>query len=258
MKTKSLATIAIISALTAASAHAAVLSIDDYTLVPDGTQFGSNNPTYPSNAPAGQEAQITDLRPLNGNAVVLPASATQTVYMVTTFTFGETTAADFYLNFAHINGADRLGINISNAGIANIIGGGTSPSVDLAPGPLTMAGQTVTLLFEYLYDVNRNASADDTLLNVWINPTGSTLPSGGLAAGDLNRVWNSAGFAYLEQRIDNNATPGTAGSSSILNTTILTGTDATFSNALALATIPEPSAALLGALGFLALLRRRR
>lgn len=48
--------------------------------------------------------------------------------------------------------------------------------------------------------------------------------------------------------------PGTSGDSSISTTVILTGSDATFANALALA-VPEPSTALLGGLGLLALLR---
>lgn len=236
--------------IAATSAHAAVLSINDYTLVPDGTQFGSNN----ANLPAAQESQNTNVQTLNGGTVVLPTSGVQTVYMVSTFVFGTGSAADIYLNFSASLAQDRLGVKISNAGILNIVGRGVPlPALDLGQN---MAGQTVNILFEYLYDINRNASADDTLLNVWINPTGSTPPSGGLAAGNLNTVWNSSAFVLLEQRIDNNATPGTAESSSILNTTILTGTDATFANAIAL--IPEPSAALLGGLGLLALLRRRR
>jgi hypothetical protein len=238
------------------SAHAAVISINDYTLVPDGTQFGSNNP----NLPAAQEAQLSNVQTLNGGTAVLPTgnattNTTSTVYMVSSFVFGTGTAADMYLNFAASVGQDRLGISISNAGIATIVGRGNPlPTFNLNQ---SMAGATVTILLEYLYDFNRNTTnADDTLLNVWINPTGSTAPSNGLAAGDLNTVWNSSSFVFLEQRIDNNATPGTAESSSILNTTILTGTDATFANAIAL--IPEPSAALLGGLGLLALLRRRR
>jgi len=92
-----------------------------------------------------------------------------------------------------------------------------------------------------------------------VRPNGDGPLANANYTGDVSsRPWNSSGFETFRQRIANNSTPDTAGDSSILNTTIFTGTDATFANALAAATIPEPSTALLGGLGLLALLRRRR
>lgn len=126
-----------------------------------------------------------------------------------------------------------------------------------------MGGKTITLLAKLHYDAthsdtySQSNTANDTLMNVWINPTASSVEGSGLSAGDLTTVWNSAGFSWFRQTIENQSTPDTAGLSSITNTVILTGGDATFANALAIA-IPEPTTALLGGLGLLALLRRRR
>jgi hypothetical protein len=97
------------------------------------------------------------------------------------------------------------------------------------------------------------------LPNGYVKQNGSGTVANANFTGDVaGHPWNSSQFFLLRQRIDNNFTPGTAGNTSILNTKVLTGSDATFANALALATIPEPSAALLGGLGALLLLRRRR
>ena len=241
--------------IAASAAQAAVINVPDYTLVPDGSTFGSDN----SNT--STQLQITDVQTPNGG-VVLPAGGTSTAYVVTTFTWGAGSNVHMFAHFAISNGANRLGVAADDDGIFISFGDGNNNFATAGGNGINlaqdMAGQTVTILLEFLYDVNRNTlNSDDTLMNVWINPTVSSTASGGSAGGDFNVVWNSSAFTRFEQRIENQGTPGTSGASSITNTTILTGTDATWSNALAIA-IPEPSAVLLGSLGILALLRRRR
>lgn len=243
-------------AFTVSSASAAVLTIPDYSLVPDGTNFGSDA----SNA--STQLQITDINALNGGNV-LPggaANSPETIYFVTTFTWGADSDADIFLNFAVTNGADRLGVSVDHLGVVRIIGTAPLPSFALGFAP---AGRSVTLLAKLHFDLTNSDTyaqtntANDTVMNVWVNPNASAEEGSGLAAGDLSTIWNSAGFPRMEQRINNRSTPDTAGTSFITDTVILTGSDATFGNALAIA-VPEPSTALLGAFGLLALLRRRR
>jgi hypothetical protein len=269
-----------VAALAASSAHGAVINISDYTLVPDGTNFGF------SNALGNTEEQRTNFKATNGNLATVNA-AQPVAYFVTTFTFGTGTSATINLNFGASAGQERLGISITSAGLAAGSGDGDSYNAffDYDFGS-SMSGQTVTIMGKFQFDANNSVTygetnaSNDTVATFWINPTVGTLEGSGLPdgyvkpnnlpvvgttipnanyTGDVSsRPWNSSGYETFRQRIANNSTPGTAGSSSITNTTILTGTDATFSNALALATVPEPSTALLGGLGLLALLRRRR
>jgi hypothetical protein len=235
--------------LVPASAHAAVINLPNYSLTPDGQNLTT---TF----------QNTNVNVLNGNTSVLPASGTPVVYFVTSFTFGLGSdahmQAQFYVNQTS---APRLGIEVQDTGLVSIIGTGTPlPTVNLAQD---MAGQTITLLAKLQFDANNSVTysqsnpSNDTVMNVWVNPTLSDVEGSGLSAGDMSTIWNSAGFNWFRQTIQNQLTPGTAGDSTISNTTILTGSDATFANALAIA-VPEPSAALLGGLGALAFLRRRR
>jgi len=256
----------------AAYSQAAVISVADYTLVPDSTNYGD------SNANTVLQDQRTDINTANGGTIV--KSTDPVAFYVTTFSFGTSTSADIYLNFTASAGQDRLGIKATVGGIFTVHGGGGSAQTfNIGSG---LAGQTVTIIGKFLFDAThsdtygRNNASDDTIATFWINPTvsdteGSGLPDGYLKqngsgtvpnanfTGDVaGQPWNSSEYFLLRQRIDNNFTPGTAGNTSILNTKVLTGPDATFANALTLATIPEPSAALLGGLGMLALLRRRR
>jgi hypothetical protein len=244
------ASIMVLALGAATSAQAAVIGLSDYSLAPDGQNLTT---TF----------QNTNVNTLNGGTV-LPASGTPVVYFVTTFTFGEASdahlQAQFYVNETS---APRLGVEVQDTGLVQFIATNdtTRTSFNFAQD---MAGQTVTLLAKLSYDANNNVTygktntADDTIMNVWVNPTISAVEGSGLAAGDMSTIWNSAGFNWFRQTIQNQSTPSTAGASSIINTTILTGSDATFANALAIATIPEPAAALLGGIGLLALLRRRR
>jgi len=264
------------AALAASSAQAAIINIADYTLTPDGTNYGSSNHYL------NTEEQRTNIKALNDNLATVNA-AQPVAFFVTTFTFGADTLASINLNFGANVGQERLGISVTSGGLAFGSGDGDTYSAfyDYDFGS-SMGGQAVTIIGKFQYDVNNSViygqtnTGNDTIATFWINPTTATLEGSGLPdgytrpdgggtianasyTGDVSsRPWNSASFETFRQRIANNSTPGTAGASSITNTTILTGTDATFASALALATVPEPSAALLSGLGFLALLRRRR
>jgi len=216
--------------------QAAETGLTDYSLVPDGTNLTT---TF----------QNTNINTLNGGTV-LPASGTPVVYVVSTFTFGTSSDAhlqwQFYVNEAS---AGRIGVEIQDTGLVQFIGTSDSTQTNFNFAQ-DMAGQTVTLLAKLSYNATNNVTygkanaADDTVMNVWINPTGSEVEGSGLSAGDLSTVWNSAGFNWFRQTIQNQNTPGTAGSSSITNTTILTGAEAIFANALALATGGNPPGAV--------------
>lgn len=231
-------------AFAASSAHAAVILLGDFSSTPDGT--------------ATTTGQSTNVQTANGgNTILRSANVTEQAYVVTTLNFGTSTLANIGVGFdsAYTVGdtaPNRMGVLVRDSGTNNFViaGGGTQPSYSIG----NVAGTSITIIMKYDYDLNRSATADDTVVSYWINPTGSSLES---TPNYVSNIWNSSAFVGLVQYIQNDSTPGTAGSSSITNTRLLTLSDATFSNALALA-IPEPSAALLGSLGILLLFRRRR
>jgi hypothetical protein len=255
------------SALAAAPVSAGLIPIDDYLLAPDGQNLAT---TF----------QHTDVNALH-RGQVLPALGTPTVYVVSRFAFG--TGSDAHLQWQFSTSAsvaNRIGIEVQDSGLVQTLG--TANGILQAVSPTTpkrttfnlaqdLAGQTITVLAKLQYDatfsdfydarVSFNGTAstsDDTLMNVWINPDLSAVEGSGLSAGNLYALWNSAGFSYFRQNIQNQFTPGGAGAAAITETRILTGADATFANALALAVVPEPSSWGLFALGGLALFLRRR
>ncbi|QTN32334.1 hypothetical protein HZ994_08330 [Akkermansiaceae bacterium] len=243
---KFLIPLAAATAFAGSSAQAAVINLTDLVVTPNGTTTVTG--------------QSTNVQTANGgNKILRVANGTERAYVVTTFNFGTGTLANIGVGFDSAftvgdTAPNRMGTLVRDSGTNNftIAGGSTQPALSIG----ALAGTSITILMKYDYDVNRTAAnADDTVVSFWINPTGSSLES----APDLvSNKWNSSEFIGLVQYVQNDSTPGTAGDSSITDTTLLTLTDATFANALALATIPEPSAALLGGLGLLALLRRRR
>ncbi|HSP41503.1 MAG TPA: invasin domain 3-containing protein [Luteolibacter sp.] len=234
MKKNLVAPIAILSLAAALPSQAVNIDVADFSLTPDGgTTVGVQN---------------TNINTPNGGTV-LPASGTPVVYVVSTFTFGTDSDAhlqwQFYVNETT---APRLGVEIQDTGLVQFLGSGDTTRTNFNFNQ-DMAGQTVTLLAKLSYDANNNVTyeksgaSDDTILNVWINPTGSSVEGSGLSAGDMSTIWNSAGFNWFRQIIQNQSTPGTSGDSSITDTWVLTGANATFANALALAqggTPPPP------------------
>lgn len=206
---------------------------------------------------------------------VSPNTAGSLSYLVTTFTFGADSQAHIRSWFDFTGGQNRLGVEIQDTGLVQTINQGDpgDTTFTVAGGGATgfMAGQSVTLIVRsYFHSTNdgmrvTGGTSDDMLMNVWVNPTGSateTAVSPGdanmLNDGDLHTLWNSHSYGFLTQEIQNQGTPGTGGQNFITSTRIFTGADATFANALAFATIPEPSALLLGTIGSMLLLRRRR
>lgn len=155
----------------------------------------------------------------------------------------------------------RFGVQVNNDGLVEVFGAGSPLPVystfDLAQD---MAGQSITFLAKLDYDVDRNTGGypnNDTLMNIWVNPTDLSVEGSGITAGDMYNIRNSAGFFGFLQSIENQNTPGTAGDSLIINTKIFTGADATWENALG-AAIPEPSTAILAGLGLAGVCMRRR
>lgn len=229
------------------SANAAVISIADFSSTPDGsvTRFGQN----------------FDVATPNGENVLTNSPGQKFVYVVSTFTFAAGTSVDIGFGFDSTGGVadaspDRVGIEAaiaSNPDRIQFIGGPSANNSSLGALP----GQTITLIMKLDYDVNRSTTNnDDNIASAWFNPTiSSTEGSPTMVAAPAN----SYNFPEFILFIDNNSTLAGVGASTITNTTVLTGADATFANALALATVPEPNTAMLiGLAGFNLLLRRRR
>lgn len=246
MKSLSLITL---SLLLAPFASAAVISIPSNHYGPDGT----NNSNY----------MQTDIATPNGGNVLPTGPTTRVAYFITAFSFGTGSDAHLEANFRATGGQPRVGVRVQDTGQVTFIGtgDGTRTSFNFNQD---MAGQTVTLLVKAYYDQTNNVTygkanaSDDTLFNVWINPTIASVEGSGQSAGDMQTVWNSATFGFFGTNIQNQNTPSTAGASQIHSTVILTGSDATFANALDLAVVPEPSTTALLGLGGLALILRRR
>jgi hypothetical protein len=234
----------------AGTVDGAVININDYSLVPNGL---NETTTF----------QSTDLSP----DLLNPAVNNTVFYVVSTFTFGTASDAHLQWAFSTVNtSANRLGIEVQDTGLVQFLGTGdtTRTSFNFAQD---MAGQTVVLLAKVSYNSNNNVTygkanaSDDTIMNVWINPNGADVEGGAndLSAGDISTIWNSTSFNWFRQTIQNQNTPGTSGTSTIGDTTILTGADATFANAMALVPVPEPGTwAILGAGAAVAGLRLAR
>ena len=260
LHSKAAASCLVLALATATSvSDAAIINISNTSLEPDGT-----------NAVQADQTQINTLN--DGGADLLPNSnGNPPVYLITTFTFGADSNAHFTTRFNATGGQNRLGVRVQDNGLVDFVSSGdpgrTSFNIATDNGDTSstgyLAGQTVTLLIKQQFDTSFDSlratlgTGDDTLMSVWINPDLTDVEGSGITAGDMHTLWNSNTYRFFTQTIENQSTPGSAGDSLITNTVILTGSDATFANALALA-VPEPSSAILGGLGMLALLRRRR
>lgn len=258
MKSNTIISLAAISAFSVSPICAAVIDIPTYSQPGLGSSDNTLNETP------------YDIATANGGNVLKNDATPESAYFVTVFDFGTDSLTHMRAHFiASLNfQQDRLGVEVQDNGLVTVFGGGplqTNSSFTIGGSTATgkLAGQRVIILGELLYDQARNTNDNDTLMNMWVNPDNSDSNSPGSGTADIfNHVWNSSNFPGFLQGIQNQNTPTTAGSSSMFTrifTNDGTNNDANFASALAYATtIPEPSAAILGALGALALLRRRR
>jgi hypothetical protein len=232
----------------ALSANAAIISIADFTATPDGSTTIFNQ---------GHDVAT----PNGGNILTNSIAGQQFVYVLATLNFAAGTSVNMGFGFHSAStiaanaAPNRAGVSLSSAGVADITGGFASSPGTVSLG--SVVGQSVTVLLQLDYDKDRNTSNnDDNIASFWINPTNADTTSSFDMTSNPYNSYNFAGFAPY---IRNNGTLGTIGESSITDIKILTGSDATFANALALATVPEPDAAMLiGLVGFSLILRRRR
>jgi len=198
------------------------ISIGDVSATPDGstTRFGQNY----------------DVETLNGGVKVLLDTATpgetEVAYIVTTFNFGIGTSADIGVGFDHTYNDDgdvepsRMGVEARDGGVITWFNG---PTQNTNMGS-SLAGQSLTLIIKF--DMDDSRGGNDTIGSFWVNPASSSTEG---APDVVSSAWNSENFPELILYIDNESTPGTAGDSSITDTVLLTGADATFQNALDLA-----------------------
>ena len=261
----------VITGLLAGNSLAAVINVPDHSFTPDGSGTVST--------------RDTNIEALNGSPVL--SSSGSTAYVVSTFEFGAGSDAHLQWQFFASTPptAGRIGLNMQDNGSVSIPG--IAPQrLDfdgmtdvLSPSSFSfaqdMAGETVVMIAKLHFDTSNSDTYNvkfnngprtphggaDTLMNVWFNPTAASVEGAGPAAGDLYAIWNSSTFRHMRTSVFNQNTSANAGDSSVLNTVILTGDDATFANALAAAgvsTIPSPSAVFAGIPALGALLMRRR
>ncbi|MEO0475046.1 MAG: PEP-CTERM sorting domain-containing protein [Planctomycetota bacterium] len=261
------------AALSAGTSDAAQISLAGASLTPDDTN--------------AIETTFSDINTPNGGSSVL--GNPDTVYLITTFSWGLGSDAHMTARFnfdapGASNDRGRAGISAEDTGVFSWAGTGANvldyptnsissrTNFDLAQD---MAGQTVTILVKFyregggagdistLYNIrngnNGNPSnGSDVLMNAWINLDANDVEGSGLSAGDMYALWNIGDMNGFKEIVENRSTPSTAGDSSISNTVILTGSDATFANALLAAGVPEPGSLALLAMGCLLIARRRR
>ena len=249
--TTQLAALIVIAGLAAGPVSATEISLSDLSLTPDGSTAVVTN--------------FVNINTLNGGSNVL-ATSPSTVYVVTTFTWGTNSDAHMSVLFNFDGPGDaydraRIGFRVNDDGLVESFNTGTGyidydgltnqPKRTTVNLSQDMAGQSLTLIAKLHYDTTNgetynskltngtNAFGDDTLMNVWVNPTSASVEGAGPAAGDLYALWNSYNFKGFKQIIENQSTPGSAGASSIADTVILTGADATWANALKLVLPPS-------------------
>jgi hypothetical protein len=168
-----------------------------------------------------------------------------------------TTAGTFYLSWLFKSGLEASGIPYQHLLLSNGTGGRTfSAGLSFNDEPAgttfdyevnnaaynTGVNENATVnLFVVKFDLSAAAGADN--ITVWLNPTlGAGDPSGGMAVTGTDMTFDTLGIADYA-------------ANSAKWDEIRWGTSF---NDVTTAPIPEPSATILGGLGMLALLRRRR
>ncbi|MEO5915321.1 MAG: hypothetical protein ABIS50_13895 [Luteolibacter sp.] len=199
-----------------------------------GGSAGVPNNTSGGEIAAGNSGRVA--RSLDGSLTVT-AGTTGTVYMSFLFQTGRETGATTYQMLELYNGINTINLN-SDATRAFEAGSGSSNFNFGVGGPTANqslgAANTAVHQFIVRFDLSPTVGSDSA--TVWLD---STTETGGIVTSGLNLAWDTLSLADYD------------GNSAVWDE-IRWGTD--FNSV----TIPEPGAALLGGLGMLSLLRRRR
>jgi hypothetical protein len=184
-------------------------------------------------AGGGQSNSGRVARALDGS-LTIDASTTGTLYL--SFLFQKQTGSAAYQMLELYNGINTIDTNgdASRAFQAGASGNNYAFNVG-NPNPTQSLGVSDTAVHQFIVKFDLSASAGGDSTTVWLD---STTETGGIVTSGLNLAWDTLSLADYSDY---------AGSWD----EIRFGT--TFADV-----IPEPSAALLGSLGMLGLLRRRR
>lgn len=208
------------------SASSAILSLGSFTKTTDGDQTFSS---------------------VFNDGTTLFSHDSGNVYVVLTTTFSnpvnpgtlDTTAS--YGGYSH-SGGDLFGQNWEQGTVGVTYYGGRN---DVA-GVSIIPGTAITLVIKY--ELN-GLGVDGDTVKFWVNPTLGTGIEGTPSDADPSRIWNPASISS-----DNMMFRRGNGSDNVIefaNVRVYSGGDSPFA-------IPEPSVLLLGGIGLLGLLRRRR
>ncbi|MEO5714223.1 MAG: PEP-CTERM sorting domain-containing protein [Luteolibacter sp.] len=199
--------------------------------------------TVPNNVTGGEITSSNSGRTYRAldSTLAVTSSTAGSLYLSFLFQSGQETGATTYQTL-HLNQGTDGDVNRAfDLGITTNSGSGLQYNfgVNGAYTSTGVAADTTVRLFVVKFDLSSAASSDS--VTVWTNPTlgGVGDPTGGVTVSGTNLVWSSLMFSDYD------------GNSAAWDE-IRWGTD--FNSV----TIPEPGAVLLGGIGVLSLLRRRR
>lgn len=218
---------------------------DPLYLGSSGDQVGVPNNTTGGEIVIGNSGRV--YRSLDSSLSVTSTTST-TLYLSFLFQSGQQTGITTYQTLTLNQGSDGdlagarafdLGITSNGALDGNEFGFGVNNNYGVGTSQELAAADAAVSLFVVKFDLSSALNGDS--VTVWRNPTlgGVGDPSGGVTVSGVNLVWNTLMLSDYD------------GNSAAWDE-FRWGTD--FNSV----TVPEPASALLGSLGVLALLRRRR